>query len=69
MTAEAATTPQRRGLRDTMTTLSSPLDRAIRARPPCAGPASTAHAVTTGGMAGWQITLIASGAAPVAAAA
>lgn len=68
MTAEAATTPRRRGLRDTMTTLS-PLDRAIRARPPCAGPASTAHVVTTGGMAGWQITVIASGDAPVAAAA
>jgi len=31
-------------------------------------PASTVHVVTTGGVAGWQITLIALGAALVAAA-
>ena len=31
-------------------------------------PATTAHVVTVGGMAGWQITLIALGAALVAAA-
>ena len=35
---------------------------------PAPVPASTVHAVTTGGMAGWQIALIALGAVLVAAA-
>ena len=37
------------------------------AAPAAPVPATTIHVITTGGMAGWQITLIALGAALVAA--